>query len=121
MDREVYLNKLTEKHQRAAAEYLKLSKEYGEKKAVIRTMIAANIKHLMTVKKNVGIEMAEIILISEYPQFAGDYARMLELESLLRGYDEVLNQLKSEQIKEQSVMKHYGEHDGYHVERSKTR
>lgn len=113
MERETYLNQLTQKHRRVSTRYLKLSREYGQKKAIIRTLVAANIKRLMEIKRNAGIEVMEILLISELPNMSNDYKRMLELESLLRGYEEVLNQIKSEQIKEQSIMKHYGEHDGY--------
>lgn len=80
--------------------------EAAKAKAKMDSLLAERIDALLERKKNIGIEMAVILMISKEPDLAVFYADKLRLDAEVKGLEATKEALESQITLIQSLLKH---------------
>lgn len=78
----------------------------AKERAKMDVLLAQRIDSLLERKKNIGIEMAIILMISKEPDLAITYANKLRLDAEVKGLEATKDALSSQITLIQSLLKH---------------
>ncbi len=106
------LLELTNQRIKLAEKYAIERKTYGQIKASLDVIFAANIKQITAAKKNCGYETGLIILMGEKPELMADYGTMVQSMHNFKAIQRMLDSLESKAMTLQSIMKYNIKHDG---------
>lgn len=97
-----------------AKKYSVARKEAGEAEANLKILLASKINKMREDKKNLGIDMAILILCSECEESKNLYKEWITKEAIYKGLEKLIDATASKLIFEQSLMKfqHTGERFG---------
>ena len=106
------LNDLTDRRIKLANKYATARKSYGEHKSELDLLLAGKILKMQEKKKNIGVEMALIMLIGEegdwaktaYAAMVKEYNNFKALERMLDAYDNKITAI-------QSILRFYRENE----------
>lgn len=96
-----------------ANRYAEARKLAGEAQAALDLMVAAELADLRSKKRNLGIEMARLMLIEDNFEARSFYKEWMEQEAIYKGLEKVLEAGATKISFEQSIMKFIKEGEKY--------
>lgn len=107
------LSKVADQQIKVAEEYALARKEAGDAQASLDLLVAAELSTLRGQKKNLGIEMARLMLIEESLAARSFYEQWIKKEAIYKGLEKILEARASKISLEQSIMKYQKEGERY--------
>ena len=100
------LSKLASKQIELASLYAKKRREAGDLKSDIEIMVTANLSNIRGAKKNVGYDMAVLMLLEIRPEFKETYKNYRAAEADYKGLEKLIEAHQTKISLEQSIMKY---------------
>jgi len=107
------LSKLADHQIKLAREYVNKRRIAGDLKTEIELLVTANLGDIRGSKKNVGYDMAVLMLLEMQPQFKETYRNFRAAESDYKGLEKLIEAHQSKISLEQSIMKYIGDGEKY--------
>jgi len=102
------LNQLAKSQVEFATEYLEARKKAGKAKSDLDILLAGNLKELREKKKNLGYEMAKLMLCEDNEAARELYKEEIKETANYKGLEKLIESLQSRISLEQSVLKYIG-------------
>ena len=107
------LSKLASQQVKTANLYADARKRAGKAEADLKILLTSRLKELRGNKKNLGVEMAILILMEDDELAKKLYGEWVEQEALYKGYERILDATNSKLITEQALLKWQGVGEKY--------
>lgn len=103
------LREIADEQVRCADEYSEARRLAGEAEVSLNIILAANLKNIRAQKRNVGIEMAHLMLCEDNEEAKRLYMEWKTNEARYKGLEKLLEARSAKLIFEQSLMKNVRE------------
>lgn len=102
------LSKVAEEQRKHAKKYAEARARAGAAESQLKIMVAANLRDLREEKKNIGVEMAILMLMEDNSTARDLYKEYIEQEAIYKGLEKLIDAYASKLITEQAIMKFVG-------------
>ena len=99
------LSQIADKQVILAEEYESARRKSGKAESELKLILASKLAELRGKKKNIGIEMAILMLLEDDKIARGLYKEFTEQEAIYKGLEKLLDAYASKLITEQAIMK----------------
>lgn len=102
------LSKVADEQVEIAKQYEKARKKSGLAKTQLDLILTSKLRELRSDKKNLGVEMAILMLMEEDAVARDLYKEYMDEEAKYKGLERILDAYASKLITEQAIMKYQG-------------
>jgi hypothetical protein len=103
------LSLIADKQIEIAIEYEKARRNAGTAEGNFKILLTAQLKDFRAEKKNLGVDMAQLMLMEENAEARDLFKTWMEQESIYKGLERLLDAYASKLITEQAIMKFIGQ------------
>ena len=100
---------IADKQIEIAKQYEEARRKSGEAEGDLKLILTSRLKELRGTKKNIGVEMAILMLMEENATAQKLYKDWVTWESKYKGLEKLLDAYASKLITEQAIMKYIGQ------------
>lgn len=103
------LSGIANKQIKIAESYAEARSKAGDAESKLKLILTAKLKELRGNKKNLGVEMALLMLMETDTVARGLYSDWMEWEAKFKGLEKLLDAYASKLITEQAIMKRFNQ------------
>lgn len=109
IQRVIDLRPIADQQVKNAEKYSEARKKAGKAEADLKIILTAHLRELRIEKKNLGVDMAILMLCEDNDIAKGLFQEWIEQEAIYKGLEKLLEATAAKLIFEQSIMKFQGQ------------